>query len=96
LAAPDEVLASKTVTDLVAGSGLRFEDKAAVSLGRSGRPTAVRNSERKRPSKSVVGSLHCRARSLDSSAASGHRVPDALDIDADAGLAMPDLGNQSL
>jgi class 3 adenylate cyclase/pimeloyl-ACP methyl ester carboxylesterase len=32
LAAPDEVLVSKTVTDLVAGSGLRFEDRGTHSL----------------------------------------------------------------
>ena len=32
LAAPDEVLVSKTVTDLVAGSGLRFEERGTHSL----------------------------------------------------------------
>ena len=32
LAAPDEVLVSRTVSDLVAGSGLRFEDRGTHSL----------------------------------------------------------------
>jgi class 3 adenylate cyclase len=33
LAAPEEVLVSSTVKDLVAGSGLRFQDRGAHSLG---------------------------------------------------------------
>jgi class 3 adenylate cyclase len=32
LAAPDEVLVSRTVSDLVAGSGLRFEERGTHSL----------------------------------------------------------------
>jgi class 3 adenylate cyclase len=32
LAAPDEVLVSSTVKDLVAGSGLSFQDRGAKSL----------------------------------------------------------------
>ena len=32
LAGPDEILASSTVKDLVAGSGLRFQDRGAYSL----------------------------------------------------------------
>ena len=32
IAAPDEVLVSRTVSDLVAGSGLRFEERGSHSL----------------------------------------------------------------
>ena len=38
LAAPSEVLVSRTVVDLVAGSGLAFEPRGSQPLGTDGAP----------------------------------------------------------
>lgn len=40
-AAPGEVVVSRTVVDLVHGSGLRFRERVAVPLSATGRPVAV-------------------------------------------------------